>query len=113
MFNGAHTVIYSNNAEADRAVLRDVVGLSHVDVGGGWLIFALPDSEIAVHPHQTSTKHEFFFMCEDISETHQKLTDAGLQTSPVKDEGFGLMSSFTLPGGSEIGFYQPRHERPK
>ena len=111
MFNGAHVVVYSTNAEADRKFLKDVLEFSHVDAGGGWLIFALPPSEVAVHPHERSQAHELYLMCDDIERCRALLREAGVTSSGVTDEGWGLLSSFTLPGGSTIGFYQPRHAR--
>lgn len=112
MFNGAHTVIYSKDAEADRAFFRDVLKFDFVDAGGDWLIFALPPSEAAFHPHENSTAHEFYLMCKDINEVRTTLQNAGVETPEIEDEGWGLLSSFILPGGSKIGFYQPRHTRP-
>ena len=112
MFNGAHVVIYSADADADRRFLRDVVGLDYVDVGDGWLIFSLPPGEIAIHPHDHSSAHEFFFMCEDIEATREALASNGVAGSETLDEGWGLVARLTLPGGGSIGFYQPRHERP-
>jgi len=112
MFNGAHTVIYSTNAEADRDFMRDVLGLGHVDVGEGWLIFALPPAEVAIHPHTSSQSHELYSMCEDIAETRKKLQHVGVSSVEPIDQGWGILSSFNLPGGGSIAFYQPRHERP-
>jgi hypothetical protein len=112
MFNGAHVVIYSADAESDRRVFRDILKLPNVDVGGGWLIFALPPSEAAFHPNQHSNAHEFYLMCDDVEGCRRSLADAGINSSEVTDEGWGLLSSFRLPGGSSIGFYQPRHQRP-
>lgn len=112
MFNGGHTVIYSNDPEADRRVFKEVLELKNVDVGDGWLVFALPQSEIAFHPHNTSTAHEFYFMCDDIEVARSTLSNHGIECSEPVDEGWGVLASFTLPGGGSIGFYQPRHERP-
>ena len=112
MFNGSHIVIYTQDADADRAFLRDVLGLHYVDAGDGWLIFGLPAAEVAFHPHGSSTAHEFYLMCDDLTETRQKLLDAGVSCSEPNDEGWGILSSMTLPGGGQIGFYQPRHARP-
>ena len=78
MFNGAHVVIYSTDAEADRRFFRDVLKLDNVDVGGGWLIFALPPSEVAFHPHETSTAHDFYFMCDDIETSCARLAKEGV-----------------------------------
>jgi hypothetical protein len=97
MITGAHSVIYSADAEADRAFLRDVLKLTHVDVGHGWLIFGLPPAEVAVHPSEKNGVHEFFLMCDD----------------PVQDQRYGLLTQVTLPGGGKLGVYQPRHARPK
>lgn len=112
MFNGAHIVIYSTDAEADRSFMRDVLKLDHVDVGDGWLIFALPPGEAAFHPHQSSQAHELYLMCDDLEKTRQTLLTAGVTTSEPNDEGWGILSSFHLPGGGKVGFYQPRHDRP-
>jgi len=109
MISGAHAVIYSKDANADRAFLRDVLGFAHVDAGGGWLIFALPPAEIAVHPAEQNGRHEIYLMCNDIGSIIHKLAAAGSATRPVKDEGWGLLSALTLPGGGELGIYQPKH----
>ena len=112
MFNGGHIVIYSTDADADRRFFRDVIGLDNVDVGGGWLIFSLPPSELAFHPHEISTSHDFYLMCDDIQIACSKLEELGIEYSEPVDEGWGILSAFTLPGGGKMGFYQPRHERP-
>lgn len=117
MINGAHLIIYSSNTEADRAFLRDVLELPYVDVGRGWLIFGLPPSEIAMHPIEGGDgahngKHELYLMCEDIHATTKALARKGIRCSAVKDQGWGIVSKLTLPGGSELGVYQPRHARP-
>ena len=112
MFNGAHVVIYSTDAEADRRFFRDVLKLENVDVGGGWLIFALPPGEVAFHPHDSSTAHDFYFMCDDIEAACVRFAQEGVEYSEPVDEGWGILSSFVLPGGGKVGFYQPRHERP-
>jgi hypothetical protein len=112
VINGAHVILYSKNAEADRAVLRDVLGLPHVDVGGGWLIFGLPPSEIAVHPSDDDESHELYLMCADIKEFVADAAKHGLECSEVMDRGWGVLTQLTLPSGSTIGVYQPRHARP-
>lgn len=112
MITGAHAMIYSTDSEADRAFLRDVLGLGHVDVGGGWLIFGLPPSEIAVHPGQKSA-HEIYFMCEDVNAFKSYLDAQEITTSPVQDQGWGLVTTVTLPGGGALGVYEPRHARPE
>ncbi|MEV4679973.1 VOC family protein [Streptomyces kurssanovii] len=104
-------VIYSRDAEADRAFFRDVLGYKNVDAGDGWLIFKLPPAEIAVHPAQ-GPSHEFFLMCDDVKVTREELTAKGVEfTQPVSDEGWGLMTVLRLPGGGDLGLYEPRHER--
>jgi|SRR5215472_15202198 hypothetical protein len=109
MISGAHVVIYSKNAEADRAFLRDVLGLAHVDAGGGWLIFALPPAEVAVHPADQNGRHEIFLMCDDVEAVIRRLREANVPTRPVTEERWGLLTAFTLPGGGEVGIYQPKH----
>lgn len=112
MINGAHVIIYSENPEADRAFLRDVLGLTHVDVGGGWLIFGLPPSEVAVHPSEKNNIHELYLMCEDVKAFAAAMKKHNLECSPVQDQGWGLITSLTLPGGGKLGVYEPRHARP-
>lgn len=112
MFNGAHTVIYSADAEADRNFFSEVLGFHNVDVGGGWLIFALPPSEVAFLPHETSKTHELYLMCNDLEAVRNELNEMGVTSTEPVDEGWGILSSFQLPGGASVGYYQPRHERP-
>jgi len=113
MIIGAHAIVYSSNPEADRAFLRDVLGFSHVDVGGGWLIFGLPPSELAVHPAEAGGKHELYLMCDDVKAFIAKMKERKLACSPVQDLRWGLLTQVTLPGGGELGVYEPRHARPK
>jgi hypothetical protein len=112
MISGAHSIIYSTNPEADRAFLRDVLALPHVDVGHGWLIFGLPPAEIAVHPSEKNNLHELYFMCDDIDAFVARMKAHVIECDPVKDQGWGLLTYLTLPGGGKIGVYQPRHPRP-
>ena len=107
---GAHTIIYSEDADRTRAFLRDVLGFPSVDVGGGWLIFKLPPGELASHPDATGGRHELYFMCDDVQATIDDLTAKGAAfTAPVSDQGWGLLTSFKLPGAGEVGLYEPRH----
>jgi catechol 2,3-dioxygenase-like lactoylglutathione lyase family enzyme len=109
---GAHTIVFAEDAEAARAFFRDVLELEAVDAGDGWLIFALPPAELAVHPAD-SPGHELFLMCRDIEATVRKLTERGVEfTTPVSDEGWGLLTRLAVPGAGEIGLYQPRHPSP-
>src|SRR5689334_9157265 len=112
MINGAHFIIYSADAEADRKFLRDVLKLTNVDVGGGWLIFGLPPSEVAVHPAESDQSHEMYLMCADIGEFADEMRMHGIAMDNVSDQGWGLLSKIKLPGGGSLGVYQPRHERP-
>jgi hypothetical protein len=113
MIIGGHSIIYSANADADRAFLRDVLKLSHVDVGRGWLIFGLPPAELAVHPAEGNDHHEFYFMCEDVKAFVSAMSKHNIACAAVQDQGYGLVTSVTLPGGGKLGVYQPRHARPK
>jgi len=113
MINGAHAIIYSKNAEADRRFLREVLKLPHVDAGHGWLIFALPPSEVAVHPGEANDQHELYLMCDDIEEAARSLQQHGIVCSARHEERWGVLMQLTLPGGGQIGIYQPRHPRPQ
>ncbi|MFF0416199.1 VOC family protein [Kitasatospora sp. NPDC004745] len=110
MINGAHVILYSRDAEADRAFLRDVLRFPHVDAGGGWLVFRLPPAELAVHPAEASDR-ELYLMCDDVHATVRELTSLGVEfTEPVSSAGWGLRTALRLPGGGVVGLYQPRHE---
>ena len=109
---GAHTIIYSKSAEADRAFLRDVFGLPNVDVGHGWLIFAVPPAEVAVHPSEENNIHEFYLMTDDVRALVDELTKRGIKCTPPQDERWGVLTQVKLPGGGTVGVYEPRHERP-
>jgi hypothetical protein len=109
MIFGAHIIVYSKNAEADRAFLRDVLGFSSVDAGHGWLISALPPAEVAVHPDEQNGKHELYFMCHDVKAEIAALTAKGVACSEVHEERWGSLTHIQLPGGGKIGLYQPKH----
>jgi hypothetical protein len=113
MIIGAHSIIYSTNADADRAFLSDVLDLPTADGGGGYLIFGLPPAEVAVHPSGKNDVHEFYLMCDDVEGLIAKISDRGIACGPVEDEGWGLLTRVSLPGGGKLGIYQPRHARPK
>ncbi|OLB77925.1 MAG: extradiol dioxygenase [Actinobacteria bacterium 13_2_20CM_2_71_6] len=112
MIIGAHALIYTSAAEEVRTFLGEVLGFKSVDAGGGWPIFALPPAEVAVHPTDGASLHELYLMCDDIEATIAELTGKGIECSPVSDEGWGLRTVLTLPGGTELGMYEPRHPRP-
>jgi len=109
MIFGAHVILYSKNAEADRDFLRDVLGFSSVDAGHGWLIFALPPAEAAVHPAEENGRHELYFMCDDLKAEISALQQKGIQCSKVHQERWGSITRVQLPGGGEVGLYQPKH----
>lgn len=113
MIIGAHSIIYSTNAGADRAFLRDVLRLNHVDVGDGWLIFGLPPAEVAVHPSSNNDVHEFYLMCDDVHGLVTEMQLHGISCAAVEDLGWGLRTHVMLPGGGQLGIYQPRHARPR
>ena len=110
LISGAHVIIYSRDAEADRKFFKDVLGLDSVDSGGGWLIFALPPSEVAIHPTDEEERHEFYLLCEDIDATAKELERKGVRLKRPFDEArWGRVTEITLPGGGRIGLYQPKH----
>ena len=119
MIYGAHFLLYSKDADADRRFLRDVLGFQGVDAGGGWLILALPPAEIAVHPAETNfaqrhADHELlgavlYLMCDDLSLTVAELTAKGVTFSEIAEEDWGVRTTLRLPSGGELGLYQPSH----
>jgi catechol 2,3-dioxygenase-like lactoylglutathione lyase family enzyme len=113
MINGVHAVIFSQDAEGAHALFRDALGFRSVDAGGGWLIFALPPAELAVHPSTDESHHELYLMCDDVNATVAELADKGVEFAhPVREEGFGLLTAIKLPGGGELGLYEPKHAGP-
>ena len=113
MIIGAHSIIYSKDPDADRAFLRDVLRLTSVDVGEGWLIFGLPPAEVAVHPADKNDVHEFYLMCDDIEAMIASMKQRDISCGPVHSMGWGVLTHLTLPGGGKLGVYQPRHSRPR
>ncbi|GHH65090.1 hypothetical protein GCM10018781_16970 [Kitasatospora indigofera] len=112
MINGAHIVIHSHDAEADREFFRDVLEYPHVDAGGGWLVFKLPPAEVAVHPAGGREGQELFLMCDDVEATMRALSAKGVEfIQPVTEQRWGRLTRLRLPGGGEVGMYEPRHER--
>lgn len=109
MILGSHTIVHSRDAEADRAFFAEVLGLPHVDAGGGWLIFRLPPAELAVHPAD-GAGHELYFICDDLEATMGELRSKGVEfTQEVSEQRWGRVTRFGLPGGSDVGLYEPRH----
>jgi catechol 2,3-dioxygenase-like lactoylglutathione lyase family enzyme len=109
MISGAHVIVYSKNAEADRAFFRDVLGFKSVDAGHGWLIFALPVAEAAFHPADGSGAHELYFMCDDLKAQMASLAKMKVKCSKVEEARWGSITKMRLPSGGEVGLYQPKH----
>jgi catechol 2,3-dioxygenase-like lactoylglutathione lyase family enzyme len=109
MIFGAHIVLYSKDAEADRAFFKDVLGLKSVDAGRGWLIFALPPAEAAFHTAEEGGSHELFFMCDDLKRDMQALAEKKVQFSEIQEARWGSIVKIQLPGGGSLGLYQPKH----
>ena len=112
MIIGAHVIIQSKNAEADRAFLNRLT-LPSVPMPGGFTIYGLPPSEVAIHPSDKNDVHEFYLMCDDVNATIRAMEKAGIATSPIREADWGSLTTLTLPGGGKLGIYQPKHPRPK
>ena len=112
LVSGAHAIISSTDPSLDRAFLRDVLELPHVDVGSGWLIFALPPAEVAVHPSEQNNVHELYLMCDDIEALVSALKERDVPCTTVRQEAWGRLVHVTLPAGGKLGIYQPTHARP-
>jgi hypothetical protein len=112
MITGLHAIVFSPQAEQVRGFFGDVLGMPSADAGGGWLIFALPPTELAVHPAEDS-RHELYLMCDDIQTTLAELKGKGAEIArDVSDQGWGLLAAIRLPDGSELPIYEPRHPSP-
>ena len=110
MITGAHVILYSRDPEADRAFLRELLGLRSVDAGGGWAIVALPPAEVAVHPAETSGAVELYLVCDDVERTIADLAARAVPVvDPVTDQGWGRLTAIGLPGGGRVGLYEARH----
>jgi predicted enzyme related to lactoylglutathione lyase len=119
MITSTHAIIYAEDAERARTFFRDVLELSHVDAHDGWLIFKLPPAELGIHPsgvasdpstEASSGHHELYLMCDDVETTVAELKARGVEfTSPIEEQGFGLLTRLRVPGAGEIGLYQPKH----
>ncbi|MEW2085703.1 VOC family protein [Streptomyces sp. NPDC005283] len=110
MFSGAHVILYSRDADADRTFIKETLGFPHVDAGRGWLIFELPPAEFAVHPTSEAPKAEFYLMCDDLERTLAGLTERGVEISqPPTDQGWGVLAAVRMPSGAELPLYEPRH----
>jgi catechol 2,3-dioxygenase-like lactoylglutathione lyase family enzyme len=110
VITGAHVIIHSQDAEADRAFIRDVLGFPGVDAGGGWLIFRLPPAEVAVHPAGDDPRHELYLMCDGLIAQLAELSAQGVEiTRQPSDQRWGLLAGIRLPSGAELMLYEPRH----
>jgi catechol 2,3-dioxygenase-like lactoylglutathione lyase family enzyme len=109
MISGAHVIVYSKNAEADREFFRDVLGFKSVDAGHGWLIFAVPPAEAAFHPSEENGVHELYFMCDGLKAEMASLAKKGVKFSEIQEARWGSITKIRLPGGGEVGLYQPKH----
>jgi hypothetical protein len=109
MIFGAHVIVYSKNAEPDRSFFRDVLGFQSVDAGHGWLIFALPPAEAAFHPSDKNGLHELYLLCDDLKAEMASLAKKDVKCSEVHEERWGSITKIRLPGGGDVGLYQPKH----
>jgi catechol 2,3-dioxygenase-like lactoylglutathione lyase family enzyme len=112
MISGAHVIIYSRNAEADKAFLRDTLRFNYVDAHEGWLIFKLPPAETAVHPSDANDTHTLYLMTDDVEAEIAALRKAGVTCEAPSQQSWGRLTHIRLPGGGKLGLYQPRHARP-
>jgi predicted enzyme related to lactoylglutathione lyase len=114
MINAVHSILYAHDADAARAFFSDVLELESVDAGGGWLIFALPPAELAVHPAEQGGRHELYLMTDDLAATLAKLRDRGVTvTSEPSEQSWGLVAAIEVPGAGPLGLYEPRHPVPR
>ncbi|HEV2182894.1 MAG TPA: VOC family protein [Candidatus Acidoferrales bacterium] len=110
MINSVHALIYAKDAEKVCASFRDILGFPSVDAGGGWLIFALPPAELGIHPAEGAEHDKLYLMCDDIAATVKELKHKGVEvTRPIEDVRWGLVTAIKIPGGAELGVYQPKH----
>ena len=112
MITGAHSILYSSDSKADMEFFKNVLKFPNVDAGNGWLIFGLPASEIAIHPASESGLHEFYLLCDDIEAFVKEMAVQNISCSAIQTQRWGLITRLTLPGGGQIGVYEPGHARP-
>jgi len=109
MLTGAHVVVYSKDADADRRFFKDILGFQFVDAGHGWLIFALPAAEVAFHPRDKNNQHEMYFVCDNLKTQMDALKTKGVHFGEIAEERWGTRTTISLPGGGKIGLYEPKH----
>lgn len=109
---GAHVIVYSKKADADRKFLAGLFGTKGADAGGGWMIYALPPAEIAVHPSDEGSSHELYVMVDDVEAFVSAMKKKKVKCAPISEQRWGLLTSVTLPSGAELGVYQPKHASP-
>lgn len=112
MITGAHSIIYSSDAEADLNFFKNILKFPNVDLGHGWLIFALPPSEIAIHPATENGLQQLYLMCDDINLFVNEMATHKIICSAIENQRWGLLTYLTLPGGGKLGVYEPKHARP-
>lgn len=112
MITGSHSIVYTTDPDADRAFFRDVLKLDSIDAGEGWLLFALPPSEVAFHPAEVNDRHEFFFLTDDIDAFVTEMNGREVDCTPLHEQEWGRLTYITLPGGGKVGVYEPLHDRP-
>jgi hypothetical protein len=111
MISGAHVMIFTQDENADRAFLRDVLEIPCIDSGGGWLIFKLPPAEMGVHSGENGF-HQIYFICDDVDAFVAKMVEKGVNTDPISQEDWGRSTGVPLPGGGKLGVYEAHHARP-
>jgi catechol 2,3-dioxygenase-like lactoylglutathione lyase family enzyme len=109
MLSGSHVIVYTQDADADREFFRDILKLPPIDAGGGWLIFALPPTEVAFHPADENNTHELYLICENLSATIKELENRGTRFEEPSEQSWGITTQIHLPGGGLLGLYQPLH----
>ena len=113
MITGAHSIIYSSDPDADRNFFKKILKFPYVDIGHGWLIFGLPPAEVAIHPADQSGSSEFYLMCSNIKLFIEEMKKQKIKCSPLDEQRWGLITHLNLPGGGQLGIYEPKHARPK
>jgi len=112
MITGAHSIIYSSDPDADRSFFKNILQFPHVDIGQGWLIFGLPPAELAIHPSKENGLHEFYLICDGIHVFLEEMAKHKIICTAPENQPWGMLTYVTLPGGGQLGVYEPKHARP-